>query len=79
MSDSGKLYGQLKLTNRLLESLVRLKLFEARGEKKQKEMILFLDALEFTPSEIAKYLGTTVNSVSPVISREKRKAIRKSK
>lgn len=79
MPDTGKLQEQLKQTNRLLESLVRLKLQEVRGEKKQKEMILFLDSLNFTPSEIANFLGTTVNSVSPVLSREKKKVAKKSK
>lgn len=57
---------------RSIELLVRLKLQEVRGDKSQREMILLLDSFDCTPSEIAKLLGTTTTSVSPVLSRSRK-------
>lgn len=58
---------------RLLKIMVKLRLEECRADKTQNEMIFLLDGLGCGPTEIADFLGTTKNSVSPVLSRAKRK------
>jgi DNA-directed RNA polymerase specialized sigma24 family protein len=55
--------------NRSVELLVRLKIHEARGEKSQKEMILFLDSLGCSPSEIARFLSIPTTTINPILSR----------
>lgn len=55
-----------------IELLVRLKLHEVRGDRSQKDMIHLLDECGCGPSQIAKLLNTTANSVNPVLSRSRR-------
>lgn len=68
---------------RSLNLLVKLRVVEAQGERKQNEMILWLHSLGFRPIEIAEVLGKTANDINPVISRARKggrghkKAVRK--
>ena len=59
--------------NRNLRVLIRMKLEQYRGDRSQKDMILFLNSCGCGPKEIAELLDTTTNAVSPVLSRAGRK------
>jgi DNA-directed RNA polymerase specialized sigma24 family protein len=54
---------------RSINLLVRLKAKELQGDRKLKDMILWLHSLGWRPAEIAEALGKTDNDVNPVISR----------
>ena len=69
-NDEGDLLLQIK---RSLDLLVKLRLDDCRGERNQKDMILYLSALGCTPTEIAALLGTTANVVNPTLSRARKK------
>lgn len=56
---------QFTMLNEKMEMIVRLLVLNlVKDMKTQKEKILMLDSLKFKPSEIARLLGTTSNSVS---------------
>lgn len=63
----------LRVIGRKLNQLISLKVHEIKGEKSQNEMIILLNGLGFSPTEIATLLGTTTNSVNPVLSRSRKK------
>ena len=69
MADSISTNDLLARLCRSVELLIQLKLHEVRGEKNQKEIILLMDSAGFSPGEIGKFLGTSTNNVSPVLSR----------
>jgi len=56
---------------RMLEILVRLNLQTMRGDRTQADMILMLDSVGCSPSEIAGLLGTTSNTVNAIECKEK--------
>lgn len=53
--------------------LARLALEALRGDRTQKDMILYLDGLGISPGRIADLLGTTTNTVYPTLSRARPK------
>ena len=63
----------LRQIKRSLDVLIRLRVQDLCAGRSQKEMILLLDSVGCRPSEIAGLLGTTANSVSPVLSRARRR------
>lgn len=73
MNNNGQPNETLERIERLLKVMVKLKITEFRGDKTQNELIFLLDSLGCGTAEIAELLGTTRNSVSPVLSRAKRK------
>lgn len=54
---------------RLTELILRLKIFELRGERSQSEMILLLDSLGFKSGEIIRLTGASETTVRPILSR----------
>lgn len=60
-----------------LDLLLRLKLEDIRATRNQTEMIKLLDSVGCPPSKIAALLGTTTNTVNPVLSRARGKAKKK--
>lgn len=63
----------LQNLERKLDQLIALKVHELRGDQSQKDMIVLLDQLRFSPSEIARLLSTSPTSVNPVLSRERKR------
>jgi DNA-binding MarR family transcriptional regulator len=59
----------LEKVNRALNLLVKLQVSALQGDRKQKDMILFLDQRGCKSAEIADYLGATSTTVSPILSR----------
>ena len=57
---------------RSLNLLVKLKVKEAQGDRKLKEMVLLLHSLGCRPMEIAEVLGRTSNDINPIISRSRK-------
>jgi hypothetical protein len=55
--------------NQLVEVLVKLKLEDVKGERSQKEMILFLGTLGCSSGDIARLLGVKETNVYPTLSR----------
>lgn len=66
--------GELTAIRESVELLVRLKLHEVRGNRTQKDMIHLLDECGCGPTQIARLLNTTPNSVNPVLSRSRQPA-----
>ncbi len=62
----------LRSIDKSLSLLVKLRLREARGDRKLKDMILELHGFGYGPTEIASLLGTTRETVAPILSREGR-------
>jgi hypothetical protein len=59
----------LRSIGKTLDLLVKLKLREARGDRTLKDMILELHACGCGAMEIARLLGTTRETVAPILSR----------
>lgn len=68
-TETGAADDQLQSIARALNLLVKLKVRELQGDRKQNEMILFLHSLGCRPMEIAEVLGKSTNDVNPVLSR----------
>lgn len=64
---------------RSLDLLVKLKVKELFADRKQNDVILELHSVGCRPVEIAGALGTTPNSVNPVISRARKKGSKRGK
>lgn len=58
---------------RSLKLLVKLNIAGVRGERSQREMILFLDSMGFTSGEIIDLLGASAATVRPTLSRAHKK------
>jgi DNA-directed RNA polymerase specialized sigma24 family protein len=69
MNDDKDLRELVTRLNQLVEVLVRLKLEEVRGERSQKEMILFLGTMGCSPGDIANLLSIKETNVYPILSR----------
>jgi hypothetical protein len=59
----------LRSIDKSLALLVKLTLREARGDRKLKDMVLELHGFGYGATEIAGLLGTTRETVAPILSR----------
>lgn len=64
---------RLREINESLDLLIRLKISALKGDRTQKDLILFLDALSVPGARIADLLGTSTQTVYPTISRNRKK------
>ena len=64
---------QFTILSEKIELIIRLLVLNlVKDMKTQKEKILMLNSLRFQPSEIARLLGTTSNTVSVTIYQSKK-------
>jgi len=72
-SDESDELSILKKIARLLEILASVNLQALRGDRSQAEMISMVDSLGCGPSEIARLLGTTPNTVNVALYNAKKR------
>lgn len=63
---------QLSRIAESVDILVKIALEQTKGDRSQKEMILFLDSIGVAPGRIADLLGTTTENVYPTLSRARK-------
>lgn len=71
MSDESTDY--LRQIAEATDLLVKLALQDWRGERTQKEVILYLDEAGVSAGRIADLLGTTTQTVYPTLSRARKR------
>jgi DNA-directed RNA polymerase specialized sigma24 family protein len=69
MADASSIDELVARLNHSVELLLRLKLEEVKGDRTQKEMILFLYKMGCSPGDISRLLGVKETNVYPTLSR----------
>lgn len=70
MSNSNDVLAEIA---RAADLLLKLKIYELKGERNQSEMILLLDSLGFKSGEIIRLLGASETTVRPILSRARKR------